>query len=250
MKANRICAGFLVLIMVCGILPCALAEQPESPSISVYDVFYTQNGFLYGTFDGSMIYYYDWTTGQRRLLCNRPGCDHKPAGEINPNDFHFSTEELMNGYTSLCYAAKFSYASSFMARAMYGNKLYFFPTFYDDTLSGTNPLPLYVSETDGETRMLTDLGCLFSEPYDPYAVEVLVHDGYLYYEILLYGKPVQEEEEAIDPEPGLPFGSIQLVRCSMDTGEATILETFSAESNEFHFLISKGRRLWGNRKHS
>ena len=235
MTAKRICAWLLVLTMLGGILPCALAEQPEGPAISTYDVSCTQNGFLYEPSVGTAVYYYDYAAGQRKALCSRPDCEHRPVGDIDQDAYHYSVPEFMNNNPSLCYAARFAYASSIGARIMYQDKLYFFLTFYNGFEMGLHAIPLCVSEPEGETRILTDLSLLFSETYGPWAVEALAYDGFLYYAFCLDEFPFPEENPAA-PDPDLPYGSIQLVKCSMDTGEASVMETFSAESNEFHFL--------------
>lgn len=236
MKVKRIWAWLLVLTLLCGILPCALAEQPEAPAISAYDVSYTQDGFLFETSAGSAVYCYDCASGQRKALCSHPGCDHRPVEEIDMNEYHYSVPEFMNENPSLCYAARIACVSNTDARVMYQNKLYFFPTFYNGFEMGNHAVPLCVSEVEGETRMLTDLRSLFPEAYDPYAEAAVGYDGNLYYVFRLYEKKPVEGEQSIDPDPGLPFGSILLVKCSMDNGAATVLETFAAESNDLHFL--------------
>lgn len=236
MNAKRFCSRFLALFLLCGMLSGAAAESPESQAASDFYVSYTQGGFLYEPGDGSAVYFYDCGSGQRRPLCTRAGCEHRLPEEISLDGFHYSAGEFMNGTSSLCYAARLAYAANFNACVTYGGKVYFFPLFYINPRPGTCTLPLYVSEENGETRLLTDLGSLYSGAYDPFAEEALAYDGYLYYDIFLYESMPQEGQEAIPADPGLPAGSIQLVRCAMDTGEVSVLETFSAESNEFHFM--------------
>lgn len=231
MKAKRICACFLVLIMVCGILPCALAEQPESPAISVGDVKYLQDGFLYEPGDRSLVYYYDYGSGFRMPLCTRPNCDHQPL--IGVGLFTYETvPELMKDKQSSCYAAKFAFASDLYGYTLYDNKLYFFPSFCPGAEPGTNTVPLYVSEVDGETRLITDLGYLFPGDVEPEVMETTAYDGYLYtaFRVRRILSPEEAESEEIFPE------EIQLIKCSMTTGESSVLESFCAQSCELDFF--------------
>ena len=230
MNVKRICVWFMVLILLCGILPCALAEQPESPAISFGYAKYLQNGFLYEPFDGSTVRYYDYAAGTRRILCTRPDCDHRQVGNIDLNDYHYSVAEFMNENPSLCYAARVAFASQDNAYVMYGNKLYYFPSFYQESQPGTNTVPLYVSEVDGKTRLLTDLGYLFPGDCIPQPWEMLAYDGYLYIEVHLFENPDWEGTGS----SGILPGTIQLIKCSMDTGEASVLESFWSEYCDFH----------------
>ena len=226
MNAGKICAWLLILALLCGSVPAGLAEQPESPAISSGSVKYLQDGCLYEPFDGSTVLYCDYATGECRPLCTRPGCDHRPMAETGAESFYDSVPEMMNDPSSGCYAARFAQASQDNAYVMYNRKLYFFPAF----LAETNTLPLYVSEPDGETRLLADLGDLFSADCIPFAWEMLAYDGYLYIEIHEFANPGPEETAE-----NLPV-TIRLVRCSMDTGEASVMESFRAEYSEFHFI--------------
>ena len=89
---------------------------------------------------------------------------------------------------------------------------------------------------DGKTRLLADPGSLFSGAYDPVVLDVAAYDGYLYYLVFLLEKQLMEGEEAIAPDPDLPAGSYQLLKCSMTTGEASILETIRGENCEVNLI--------------
>ena len=245
MNRKRIGSWLLALAVLCGILSGAAAEAPEGQVLCSYNAVYMENGFLYESFDRTMVYYYDFASGQRMPLCTRPNCDHRPVNERDPNSFHYSVAEFMNDNSSLCYAARLAYAGMFEnSMVLYDGKLYFFPLFYQDPPPGANTVPLYVSEVDGETRQLTDLGQLFSGAYDPYPTGVVAYDGCLYYLFYLYPKEPLEGQKAIEPDPDLQPGSYQLVKCSMATGEASILETFYAESCDINLMGIYGGVLY------
>ena len=227
MKIKRTVSWFLILVIICSILPGSMAEQQESPAISFGETKYLQDGFLYEPGDRSLVYYYDYASGLRMPLCTRPNCEHRPIEQMNFNDFHFSAAEMMNETPSLCYAARLAFASELSGYVLYDRKLYFFPSFYEDPQPGTNTLPLYASEVDGETRLLTDLGYLFPANVEPMARDMLAYNGFLYIQVALVDNPSWKENEST--KEVLP-GTIQLIKCSMDTGEASVLGTFYAES--------------------
>ncbi len=232
MNGKRFGCWFLILALLCSILPGAMADTPESPAVSFGEAKYLQDGFLYEPGDRSLVYYYDYASKQRVPLCTRPNCNHEPVEGPDLNDYHYSVAEFMNGNPSLCYAARFAFASSLYSYVLYNRKLYFFPAFYNDPKPGTNTLGLYVSEVDGETRLLTDLGYLFPGNVYPEAHEVIAYDGYLYIMIQVYQNPSWKGTEPVEMLPG----TIQLVKCSMETGEASVMETFYAENCQLFFF--------------
>ena len=242
MNIRRICSLFLALAVLSGVLPGAMAETPESPAVSADGVIYMQEGVLYISPDGGIVYYCDYASGQRRPLCTRQDCDHRAAAGLNLGSFSYpSAAEFMNDASDLCYAARLAftcmpYALSPNTCVMYENKVYFYAGFYPEPQPGTNTLPLYVSEVDGETRLLSDPGLLFSGAYDPVVLDVAAYDGYLYYLVFLFEKQLMEGVESIAPDPDLPAGSWQLMKVSMTTGDASILETFRGENCEVNLI--------------
>ena len=239
MNIRRICTLFLALAVLSGILSGAMAETPEGPAVSAENVIYMQDGLLYISQDGGMVYYCDYANGQCRPLCTREDCNHGAAAGLDLGSFPYpSAKEFMNDASSgLCYGARLAFASMPYAFSpntcvMYEGKIYFFAAFYPEPQPGTNTLPLYVSEVDGKTRLLADPGSLFSGAYDPVVLDAAAYDGYLYYLVYLPEKQLMEGEKAIAPDPDLPAGSYQLLKCSMTTGEASILETFRGENCE------------------
>ena len=231
MSRKKIGLWILVLFVLCSILPGAMAEQADSPAISVGDVKYLQDGFLYEPGDRSLVYYYDFVSGIRMPLCTRPNCDHQPLSGIDLFTYE-TVQELMNDNPTECYAAKFAFASDLRGYVLYDGKLYFFPSFCPSPQPGTNTVPLYVSEVDGETRLFTDLGYLFPGQAEPEALETVAYDGYLY--ISFYTNENSAPEGAETSES--VFESIHLVKCSMETGEASILKTYSAQSCKLDYF--------------
>lgn len=232
MDGKRFGCWFLILTMLCGILPVAMADTPESPVITFGEVKRLQDGFLYEPGDRSLVYYYDYASGQRMPLCTRPNCNHEPVEGPDLKDYHYSVAEFMNGNPSLCYAARFAFASSLNGYVLYNQKLYFFPAFYNDPKPGTNTLALYVSELEGETRLLTDLGYLFPGNVEPAIQETIAYDGYLYIQVRLRENTEWKGTEPVEILPG----TIQIIKCSMDSGEAFVLKSFYAENCDVHYF--------------
>ena len=232
MNIKRIFSLILMILFSSCVLPGALAEQPESPAISFGYASHHQNGFLYGQSDGSVIWDYDLTTGTCRPLCTREGCTHQPISWIDPDSFDYSALRMMNENDSLCYASRLAFCSLDHGYVMYGNKVYFFPRFYPEPQPGTNMLHLLVSEVDGETRLLADLGPLFPGDCDPEVWDTIAYDGYLYTQVCLYKNPDWEGERISDIQPG----TFQIVKCSMTTGEASVLGSFWAEYCQVRFF--------------
>ena len=242
MNMKRTCPWLTALVLLWaalqGLLPGALAEPAEGTVVSADGVRYAENGFLYEPGDRSLTYFYDLTTGSRRPLCARPDCDHR---SLETDLFTYgSVPEMMRENASRCFAAKAALACNPYGSVLYGGRLYFFPSFFPGPGPEANTLPLYVTEPEGEPRLLADPGALFPGSSVPQPWQMLAGDGELYMAFFMMDNPDAEGNGPAECTPG----SVQLVRCSMDTGEVSLLASFCSESNEFYFLGLYGGVLY------